>query len=329
MEARRVKHKIIYKNIDISKYLIDLTYTDNTGLTDDVTMSFYLENDIFGDFLTCDIIEVYVSLVNWNKEGDNRSYTIGSFEIDSISYSDVLSITAVSVPITSSIRNERKNKAWENVTLETILKDIAKVNELKPIYLCDEIVLERAEQEEISDLLFLDYLAKENSAIIKISDGKLILIDETKVDAEKPICTIDKINSQIIGTPTFTINTRNIYRSCEIKYFDETKKKLVEGSFTDNKIKTGYTLHVKEEYNETTKVVNLTTKAKSLLREQNKKERQCSLSVLGDFKYYAGTNVNIEGYNKFDGKYHIETATHSIGSSGYVTELQLRLCLDY
>ena len=46
------------------------------------------------------------------------------------------------------------------------------------------------------------------------------------------------------------------------------------------------------------------------------------MTLMGDFSLIAGETVSIIGAGKFDGKYKINKATHSL-SSGYVTSIDL------
>lgn len=331
MEARRVKVKIIYGGVNIAQNLISLVYTDNTGVTDDVTMTLDDRKNAWKeDIEICETIKISVELINWNKEGDNRVFDIGVFEIDSITYSETVQITAVAVPLSSSVRSQRKNRAWEKVKLSKIIKDIAKENKLGVIFDSDDDVkYDRQEQKNISDLQFIDNITKENGMILKVTDKNIVAISEEKYDKAEALCVIKKGDSNIIGYPTFTINAKNIYKACLIKQFDEKTKKVRQGYFGDRSVKTGHTLFVDEQYNDTNKTIDLNKKAQNLLREQNKQEKTCSITMVGDFKYYAGTNINIVGYGKLDGKYHAETVTHNITNNGYTTDIDLRLCLNY
>ena len=63
-------------------------------------------------------------------------------------------------------------------------------------------------------------------------------------------------------------------------------------------------------------------KAKAKLYEANKKEVTGSMSLMGDSSLVAGEVVLIIGAGKFDGKYKINKATHSLGS-GYITTIDL------
>ena len=68
-------------------------------------------------------------------------------------------------------------------------------------------------------------------------------------------------------------------------------------------------------------------KAKSHLREKNKKEKECTIVVAGNPDYISGLNVELVDFGIFSGKWAISSSMHSISSSGYITELKMRTCL--
>jgi phage protein D len=66
--------------------------------------------------------------------------------------------------------------------------------------------------------------------------------------------------------------------------------------------------------------------ASKKLRDANKRETTGSITMIGDMRFVGSGNIDITGWGKFDGKYFIEKATHSVSKgSGYVTSLELRL----
>ena len=91
----------------------------------------------------------------------------------------------------------------------------------------------------------------------------------------------------------------------------------------------GHTLRLREQFNSESDDINLDRKARARCREKNKNEWKCSIQLKGDIIYFLGINVEYEGWFRFDGKYHIATATHAIGSGGYTVTLETRRCLDY
>ena len=69
--------------------------------------------------------------------------------------------------------------------------------------------------------------------------------------------------------------------------------------------------------------------AKKRLRQKNKNEFKASFNLSGDTRLVAGVTVETSGYGAFDGKYIIETATHTISKSGgYKTDISLRKVLE-
>lgn len=63
-------------------------------------------------------------------------------------------------------------------------------------------------------------------------------------------------------------------------------------------------------------------KAKGKLRETNKHEWQCDLSVIGNLSIVAGMTFVIAGYKVYDGTYMADTVEHHInGSGGFTTDI--------
>ena len=61
--------------------------------------------------------------------------------------------------------------------------------------------------------------------------------------------------------------------------------------------------------------------AKAALRNKNKNEWQCDLTVVGNTRIMSGVTFVVAGFGIYDGKYIVDTATHTLGS-GYTTRIQ-------
>lgn len=71
-----------------------------------------------------------------------------------------------------------------------------------------------------------------------------------------------------------------------------------------------------------------TLKAKSLMRDKNKKKDKCTIDLgIGNPLVAAGQTFDLVGVGQFDGKWFIEMARHSVGPE-YKTELIVRRCLS-
>lgn len=334
MISRRCKVKITFRNVDISEYVESFKYSDNTDFTDDISVVLsdrdrFWSNKFFPE--TGDIITVEIQVMNWNKTDDNRGIKLGSFEVDSINYNVTkLTVSAVAVPIFSSIRDEKNYKTWENIKLSAVAGDIAKKAGLTLVYESNiNPKYDKSEQSNETDLSFLEKLCKAEGLAMKISGKQLVVFDEAKYDTLEAVVNLELGKSYFYGYPSFKRNAKNIYSGCEIKYFDSKTDKTYTGTFNAPNMKNvKKILKLQEKFNSETDTIDYNRKAKARLREQNKKEWTASVKLKGDIIYFAGTNVNLKGFYKFDGKYNITTCSHSISKSGYVVTLDLRKCLE-
>ena len=332
-EARRIKPNIQYNGRDISAFVTEISYTDNTDQTDDISIQLSDRaerwfNEWFPE--TGDSIIAKIALHNWTIPNDVRTIDCGMFEVDNVEMSETVTINAVSAPIRGSIRSEQKNKGWENIKLNAILEEIALQANLRLIYETDiDPYYDRIDQNYKSDLSFIEELCKSDGLCVKISDGQLIVFEESKYDALPPIGKVVKGSSSIAGKPKFRRNAKNIYRACEISFTDSKTDETYKGQFAAPNVGTvGHILKLNESFNSEADDMNFERKAKARLREQNKKEWTVDISLRDEVLYYAGTNIELEGWFRFDGKYHIQSVSYSISSGGFITNLSLRRCLE-
>ena len=306
--ARRAAAGITLSGRDVTRFLIEMSYTDNYDKTDDIAITL---SDREGRFLeewfpeTGDIITAQIEVFDWNSRGDNRTIDLGSFEIDNPRFSDTLSIGGVAVPITSSVRSEKKNRAWAEINLSGIAGDISGTAGLALVYDTDvDPFYDQADQNDKSDLDFLEELCKSDGLCMKVTDGQLIMYEESKYEAESAVATITKGDSNIIGTPNFSRDAKDVYKACEIQYYCPKTDETYVGYFeAPNAPEVGHTLKLRENYNSESDDINLDRKAKARLREKNKYEWTCNMTLKGDIIYFTGTNLNLVGWGRFDGKY--------------------------
>lgn len=336
MDARRVIPKVRFKGVNISDIVNSITYNDTEDLTDDISITVVDPARIFADNLfpsVGDALSVGLKIVNHPSEGKNDYISLGRFEVDDFSQQQTFTINAVSVPITGSARSEKKYRTWENTKLSLILKDIAVNAGLGYIYDCEyNPKYDKQEQSNESDLEFLSKLAKDDGMAIKISCGKLVIFDKARYDSMPPVAKIIRGQTNLTGEPSFKCSAKDIYSSCEITFTDnstKSKKNTHSGSFAaPSPLGVNRVLRIRESYNSKEDDINFKRKAKSALREQNENQWTASVELVGSCYYYAGTNIELCGFNKWDGKYHITQAKHSVSSSGFTTSLSLRRCLE-
>ena len=184
------------------------------------------------------ILRATICVENWDSEGDSRELDCGSFEIDTVDFSgppDIVVIRALSIPISSSIRNSEKTRAWEDTTLQKIAQDIAGDAGLELMYEVDsDIQLDRVDQEEKADMVFLLELCVQYGVALKVTDNKVILFEEEAYEAKPVVDTFDKKElgdgGRIISY-SFSQNTGGTVCKVISSYKDPKSGQLVQAEF--------------------------------------------------------------------------------------------------
>lgn len=335
MLAWSVQLKVIYNSADIAanlrRFTTGWTYTDNiSGQADDLQLELRDDEQLWignwmpekGALLTCKILRE-----NWLKN-QLEKLELGLFEIDEVECSyppSKATIKATSIPGSSALRGEDKNRAWEKTKLSVVSGNIASGAGVKLFYdTDDDPEYDRVEQTEESDLVFLSRLCKDAGLSLKISDSQIVIFDELKYEQQEPVTTIVKGASYIKSYNGKTMLTGQ-YKSCRVEYHDANKNQTIKHTFSPpNPPNTGRVLVINERVASRKEAERL---AKKRLRQENKSGVVFSITMMGDLLYVAGLTVNLSGFGSFDGKYIIVQATHD-QRSGYEVRLELRKCLE-
>lgn len=325
--ALRTKLDIVYAGTNITREvssdLLSFTYTDNEGgKSDDISIT--LKNDhrkwdgawlpARGDKITAAIIQ----------EGRGAGFNLpcGSFTVDEIEASgppSVVTIKGISIPSESDIFRRKSSRAWENVRLSEIVQDIANTGQLVTRFLAAaDPLFDRRDQRDETDMTFLKRLCDAESYAVKCTDEQLVIFSPEEQGKEPPVLTIiygaDRVKSW-----RFTAQNHDVYYKCTVEYMNPKDGKLKKYTFTQEGMTEGKTKKLVER---AANLADAERRAKSALFEANRNEVTGSLALVGDTRLVAGATVNISGFGRFDGKYYIKTATHTV-SSGYNTTIEL------
>lgn len=277
-----------------------------------------------GAEITCAIVQK-----NWNSDGKDKVLDCGTFELDSLDVSGPgakINIKATSIPYTSTLRTQKKTKAWERMKLSGIVKEIAAKNGMNSMLESEyDPYYERTEQIQKSDIVFLQGLCKNAGISLKVTAKIIVLFDELKYEQKAEVRKIERGESDVINYSFSTNFHDTAYSSCHVSYTDPATKKTVEYTYKPkNADGTGQVLEVNEKVKSREEARQLAMKR---LRQKNKNEYKASFTLVGDLDLVAGVTVNVTGWGMFDGKYIIETATHNL-TGGYTVNLTLRRVLE-
>ena len=273
------------------------------------------------------LLDVKMSVGNWEAPGNFRTLPLGKFEVDEITNTgppNEAKIRLVSIPNASNLRSVEKTRAWEKTKLSQIIKDIADGAEMESYYDAEEDpIQERAEQSEETDLSFLQKLCKDAGLALKITDKKIVVFDISKYEQADPVMQITKGQQSVLSFECRT-TIHDIYKACHVKYKHAQQDEMIDYTFTDPKRKEGQTLQVNEKVDSLEEAEKL---AKKKLHEKNLEEVAVSLTMVGNFALLASNTVQLVGWHTYDGKYLIMRSTHDIGN-GYTTKIELRRVID-
>lgn len=326
---RKPLYDIIWNSKDVSTkvsdYLLGLAYTDNLHAeSDDLDISFEDRDNWWkagwypqrGDTITVQI--------GLSEDGEEKWLKAGIFKIDKITFSgqpDTMSVKGLSSDITEALR-QKKTKGWENVNLSQVISELATQNGLQPnIGINPDLKFNRLDQKNKSDLAFIKDLADKYGYNTKIDAARLIFTKPDSLEASAPVLNIER-GSADLKRFDLRVKTHEIYKACEVRYWDPKTKKAITHTENAQGIVTGDVLKISERVENLQQAIE---RAKSELKRKNKFEYSGSLTYMGNPYLVAGANVQLTGFYNLDGKYLIEEARHTLAkNAGYETALQIR-----
>ncbi len=268
-----------------------------------------------------------LALISDNWMGINKSAKIecGIFNIDSIRQDDVTElhiIKAAATPPLSSVREEKRCRAWERVNLKELAGQIAGENDLGLIYAAElNPVFVRKEQLRVSDLLFLSETCRETGLFLKLTANALVIFNPYEQETKETVRTFTKNDSEIIDSELRKNSTA--YGKCRVSYIDPVTKELID--YTYIKKESGKTLSI-------TRKVSSTEEARLAalyaIKEQNSKEYTGMIECEGDISLAAGEVIRLKEYDIFDMKYIITRASHMIRGNIYRTKIWFESVLE-
>ena len=332
--------------------LLSFSYTDNeTEEADEISISLKDDTGKWAGRWKPDggeVVRAYI--MPGTVAGASGALYCGKFYVDSLSTAGGTSgrtfeMSAVSIPLNKPIRRKLKTKAWEKKTLKGIAEEIAKSADLKLVYDSSENPsYDRQDQSRESDLKFLLKLCDEAGLSLKLTDEQLVIFDLASYEKKTPIKTIELGVSKGISSWSFASDQSETYRTCIVTYRDPKKK--VKGSSGGYNMDLEKVKSTKENpavltytytdplADENGQEYTMKKRAKSLeeakrlarakLRKLNRRHITGSLSVIGDIALVAGVVIECKGFGSFDGKFAITSATHSVSTGGYTTDIELR-----
>jgi len=323
------KFTVLYnnKNItsDISKHMISLTYNDKTeGESDEIEIQ---------------VEDVDLRWQNsWYPEkGAKLTVSIenlkcGVFEIDEINLDgppDVVTIRGMATGIVNSLRT-KKSDAHESKTLKQIAEKVASKNNLTIQGTIPDITFGRITQNKETDLAFLKRISQEYGVLFAVRENIITFTSIYDVEKRNISFSVDKSE---ISKFSFRDKADGMIKSASVKSKSAKKNEPVTANLDFEKYKQeqGYSSDTpvnKDEGVTHTKAENkqqAEAKAKAIMHLSASNQIEGSIDIKGTVLAIAGNNVQVTGFGKLSGKFHIKSSSHKIDkSSGYTVSLEMK-----
>lgn len=342
--VRRATLSVTYNSAnitaDLAPMLLGFEYVDIVDGVNADSMTLTVENSDgrwFGEWLPERGATVTATLTCHDWPG-GKVLECGKFEIDSINFAGVpntCAISALAIGITSSLRRERKTRAWENISISGIVGQVAGEHGFAVHFdSAKDPKIDRFDQREQSDIEMLVELCTRNGLVVRISDKTLVVQEWVKLDSQPPVHTFERFGGECLGY-RFQIDSSDTYSACEVQYIDPKERLLLTyrhepgaSEWSGKKPPSGYVLKDNRRCSCRAEAEIL---AKAALREANKHEATGTIDNLGNPDLRAGLVASVKGWGKFDdGRYMMEQVRHRYDKQGgYEVSVDLRGVLDY
>ena len=340
--ARRVILDVSIDGHDAASYLepslLSFEYTDQAaGKSDEIQLELHDRDDhwINGWLpMKGSIIMARLHCRDWHGPGHNPILECGTFKCDEpADYQgppNKVSVKAVSAALTSELRETAHTKGWENYSLQGVAGELAGKHGLELHYDAPAHQFQRQDQRRETDLAFLQRLATARGVNVKVHDGRLVMFEAKKGDAQGAALTINRKNGDFFTALdySFKISSEGTgYDVAEVEYHEPATRELRQVEFKPGGDRGGegkiLTLDNRVESEADALVL-----AQSRLREANKKELTGSFTIMGYPGLVSGLTVTLEDFGIFSGKYFVEKTSHKAGDK-YTTSADIRQVLDY
>ena len=239
--ARNIRVVVIFNKVDISDEIAhsisSLNYTDNSkNAIDDLELE--LENLDYRwlkEWYPDENAQLLVG-IHEEKENETNFLDLGTFYVDEPTFeNNRLNLKCLALPLDQNIRDQKNSVAWERITLKELVTQIANKHEMNAEIYAENEFFERLDQNQETDLAFINRVVKETGLNMKVSDDKIIIFDDEEMEKNDTV-EIFNINDERIRSFSLKKKNKEIYDNVEVSYYDPDKKKVIKEIITKKEL---------------------------------------------------------------------------------------------
>ena len=239
--ARNIRVIVIFNKVDISDEIAhsisSLNYTDNSkNAIDDLELE--LENLDYRwlkEWYPDENAQLLV-VIHEELENETNFLDLGTFYVDEPTFeNNRLNLKCLALPLDQNIRDQKNSVAWERITLKELVTQIANKHEMNAEIYAENEFFERLDQNQETDLAFINRVVKETGLNMKVSDDKIIIFDDEEMEKNDTV-EIFNINDERIRSFSLKKKNKEIYDNVEVSYYDPDKKKVIKEIITKKEL---------------------------------------------------------------------------------------------
>ena len=305
---------------DFSQYLQEINYTDyEKEQSDELSIKLKDNDRLFqnewylekGAKLTCKFGYKNSEIL------DAGTFTIDEATFDFAQAGNSVEVKALATTVNSPLRT--KNSRYFEGTLQKIANDFGQIHGFKVVGDDVNFNVGRQHQFNETDLHFLARISNQFGYIFKITDGLLVF---TKSDLLTSADAVLHLSKSDIRSLNLNDTQAKIYKACTVQYFNPKTKKLC--SYTERRTSGTDTLKLNLKANNKAEAMRM---AKAGLNSGSKEIKGNITLKNPSGLFVAGVNFTINGFGRFDGKYHITSASHTFSNDGWNVSGAIEKCI--
>lgn len=274
-----------------------------------------------------DSIAASLTSYDWNTPGEILKLDCGTMQVDEPEFAgppDTVSIKALNIPATAGFNDTPQNNAWESISLKELGQKIAGKYGMTFIFDSEkDFTLSALKQSDQTDADFLKSTAGKYNLCMKVYSKKLILYSKYLYEQREPVLTLTHGASNISG---YTISAPTVgtgYSAAVVSYQPTDSSTVLSYEFRI--AQGGKAITVNESVDD---IAQAELVAKAQLRSANETQYTGSFTLSLNLKIVAACTIKLSGYGKFDGKYFVDSASHSYGGGAGQTSIEIHKCLE-
>ena len=253
---------------------------------------------------------------NWIVQGDSTPLDCGTLVVDDLSYSAgpcVLTIGAVARPNGTSFHEKNQECVWKKTSIKRIAQTIADRYGLGCSMDAEDVDIALKEQDD-TDSSFLQKLCSTYGLILKTYRSKIWIFDREqykKKDAVATFTPADIVPNSLRWNTTLS----GTYTGGEFTYSNQKKKVNI-------KVTIGTADRMLKLNQYASSEADAKRQLQAAIDNKNHSATTISFSTMGNLSLCSTMCINIKGLGKLNGKYYMDTVSHTLNkSSGLVTKV--------